>query len=183
MSGSWCVWCKLSANEWKPFEHGIGDAWTIREMNELREQLNTKEVRDTSHNRKGIVEIELFECVDVVQYIYPILHSEIGLGNYILNAFLTWVDYRIEMVSEEEMEKRKLFATLIEEMEEKESDLVEFNNNGGRMLLDHKIQQAQLRKSKVARREDNSFVHTVEERKEIAQMLKGIGEEIKLLTG
>jgi hypothetical protein len=107
MSGNWCCWCKLAASEWQDDRHEPGEAWSLLSMNELREQLNRKEIKDTPMNRKGIVMVELFDCVDVFEYIYPILHSEIGLGNYILNSFLTWVDYRIEMVSEEEMEEKE----------------------------------------------------------------------------
>jgi hypothetical protein len=180
MSGNWCCWCKLSANEWKDV-HEAGEVWTLLLMNELREQLNRKEIKDLPMNRKGIVMVELFDCVDVFEYIYPILHSEIGLGNYILNAFLTWVDYRIEMVTEEEMEKRKKFRTLIEEMEEKEEELNEYINGEGRVLVDLKIERAELKELKQSRDENGRYVHTAQQRKEIEEVIKQKNQEIKQL--
>ena len=56
----------------------------------------------------GVVDIELLDAVDISQYIYPILHAEIGLGNYFLNSFFDWVDYRIENTTYDEREKKEL---------------------------------------------------------------------------
>ena len=35
-------------------------------------------------------------------YILPILHAEIGIGNHLLEAFLQWVDFRVEQIPFEE---------------------------------------------------------------------------------
>ena len=38
------------------------------------------------------------------------MHAEIGIGNYFLNSFFEWIDYRVEEISEEEREKRNLYG-------------------------------------------------------------------------
>mmetsp|Transcript_28857 Transcript_28857/g.33537 ORF Transcript_28857/g.33537 Transcript_28857/m.33537 type:complete len:286 (+) Transcript_28857:991-1848(+) len=130
-------------------------------------------------NRKGIVSKILFDCVEIIQYIFPILHAEIGLGNYLLNHLYTWVDYRIEKVTEEEMEKRKLFRTIIEEMELKEGELMEFLSGGGRLLIELKTERAELKELKQFRDEDDQFMHTTQERKEFDVRIKELNVEIK----
>ena len=86
-SGIWCSWCNLSFKEWEKKGHERGDNWTLTKMNDIRERIYNKELRNTASNRKGIQKLTLFGCIDIISYIYPILHSEIGIGNFILNSF------------------------------------------------------------------------------------------------
>ena len=99
MSGNWCTQCKLNKKEWTNHRQEKGVEWTLAAMNALREKLNMYEITDTPMNRKGVVDVILFESVSIRLYIYPILHSEIGLGNFVLNSFFLWVNYRIENVT------------------------------------------------------------------------------------
>jgi hypothetical protein len=39
-------------------------------------------------------------------YIISILHTEIGIGNRLLKSFLDWVNLRIELVPDDEIEVR-----------------------------------------------------------------------------
>ena len=75
-------------------------------MRDLREKLLTDEVNVKSQNRKGVVDVELLPTEEIQPYIYPILYAEIGLDNYILNSFFAWVEYRIENVTEEEIDEK-----------------------------------------------------------------------------
>ena len=151
MSGNWCTRCKLNVNEWKGDNHRKGKPWNLEEMRELRERIRTNEVRATLMNRKGVVGVELLDAIDVNQYIYPILHSEIGLGNYILNSFFEWVDYRIENATEDEINKKRLMIGIIGDMEIMKEQMTDFDNDE---LLDLKIERKHLKEVKSFRNED-----------------------------
>ena len=114
-------------------------------MRDLREKILTNEVNVTSQNRKGVVDVELLPTVEIQQYIYPILHAEIGLGNYILNSFFVWVDYRIENVTEEEMDKKRLMRGILEELETLEGQMRDFDKGE---LTDLKIERVNLKEVK-----------------------------------
>ena len=88
MASVWCMYCQLSRAEWESEDHGKGDEWTLESMRKRLEELNSKLIKDTSTNRRGVVDEALFESVRVDQYIIPILHTEIGLGNSMLKSFL-----------------------------------------------------------------------------------------------
>ena len=82
-------------------------------MSNVREKIYNGELVDVSQNPKGCVDIPLLDSIPVKDYIFPILNAEIGLGNYILNSFLTWMDYRIEMVSNEGTQKRYEYTKML----------------------------------------------------------------------
>ena len=178
MASNWCTWCKLSGNDWKEKNHRKGEHWNIEVMREWREKLRTKELENTASNRKGVVDVELLDAIDVNKYIYPILHSEIGLGNYILNSFFEWVDYRVENVTEEEMNKKILMIGIIEEMEIRKERMSEFDDDE---LADMKIERKHLKEVKSFRNEDGTFTNTVQERKELDEMIKTLNVSIKEL--
>jgi hypothetical protein len=96
MAGGWCTWCSLLPKEWTPTDHGKGELWTLASMKEVRTSINLCVTPDTSANRKGCVDVPLWTCVPINSYIHPILHTEIGIGNFLLKSFLDWVDLRIE---------------------------------------------------------------------------------------
>ena len=45
--------------------------------------------------------MELTTNIRIIQFSYPLLHAQIGRGNYFLNSFFNWEDYRIENAFEE----------------------------------------------------------------------------------
>jgi hypothetical protein len=87
MSGIWYTWCKLSSEEWSDVGHEKGELWTKEAMDEIRESIYGGTLADKPGNRQGCVEIELFDEIEVSQFIFPVLHAEIGLGNYLLKLF------------------------------------------------------------------------------------------------
>ncbi len=81
----------------------------------------------------GCVDEPLFTSIQVEQYVLPILHCEIGLGNYMLNLFFDWIIYRVEMVTEEEIEKSE-YSVLLTEVDEVEGRWATFGLNEGTEL-------------------------------------------------
>ena len=82
MSGRWCTWCKLSPAQWGVENHDKGELWTVPSMSSVRESIAAGDIEKMAENIKGCVNIELFDCIPIDQIIFPILHCEIGLGNY-----------------------------------------------------------------------------------------------------
>ena len=68
-SGHWCTWCRLMYTEWKENDHDAGESWTLEKMDELREAILTKQLRDTPSNRKGVVDVVLLDLIEVFQFI------------------------------------------------------------------------------------------------------------------
>ena len=181
-SGHWCSWCQLSFKEWETKGHDFGDVWTLQKMGELREKLYNKEIRNIASNRKGCTDTELFDCIEIWLYIYPILHSEIGLGNYVLNSFFNWIDFRIEDVTQEEKDVRKDFGMVMVEIEGIENEWKRFCNEKGDEVAALTMERADLREMKKFRDEDGKYSHSVAERKELDVMIKEIDEKLKPLN-
>ena len=181
MSGNWCHWCQLSKSTWSDLNHVRGEKWTLEKMNEVRERMVNGDLPDTSENRKGVVDVELLSTVEVEDYVFPILHCEIGLGNYMLNSFLDWIDYRVENVTEEELEKRNEYSGLLIDLDELEKELQEFQSNGGVEIAELRSNRSEYREMKGFRDENNKLLLSVEERKELSEMIQQATERLKVL--
>ena len=171
MSGHWCIWCKLASQEWKKVGHNRGEPWTLDEMRELRASIENGNVDDIPQNRKGCTKEPLFPCVPVERYIYPPLHSQIGTGNMFLTCFFDWVDYRIEEVTEVEMQKRIQYSRTASELEALEQEWDEFTTNGAVQLADQRLTRLNynlLRESKDEK--TGAFVFSSAEKKELKQL-------------
>jgi len=74
---------------------------------------------------RGVVDFPLWEFIEVINYVYPVLHREIGLVNHAQDAFYYMLDDNIELMSDEEKIIRNTtiladaaFETSREKMEE-----------------------------------------------------------------
>jgi hypothetical protein len=77
------------------------EPWTIETMaahHEMIEQENVKEPRQ----RKGIVGKVIWDFIELKDYIFPVLHFEIGAVNNVLDSFYGFVEDRVELLSQEE---------------------------------------------------------------------------------
>ena len=177
----WCMWCQHSYSVWKEYGHEAGTKWTLECMCKRREQIFNKELEDTAINRKGITKMELIEAIQILQYIYPILHSEIGLGNYLLNSFFDWIDFRIEKVSDEEKNLRRDFGFVIKDVDVMKEKWDEFCNGDGISLGEYIVEKAHLTETKEQRGDDGIYILSLEERKELETLIKEIAPHIKEL--
>ena len=63
----------------------------------------------------------LFDSIPIENYIFSLLHAEIGIGNQILSSFYNWITKYIEPLSKEEIEMiNNLIDLKIELIENKE---------------------------------------------------------------
>jgi hypothetical protein len=181
MAGGWCTWCGLSPREWSPTEHDKGQLWTLEAMAEVRTSIRVGITADTSANRQGCVDVPLRTCVPINSYILPILHTEIGIGNRLLKSFLDWVDLRIENVPDNEIEARYgVYESQVEVRIQNEiwDDWV--NLNGGQ-LAELREERAMINYTKLLRDDDQKFVHSAAERKEMEVASKARTVQVKPL--
>ena len=136
----------------------------------------------TSANRMGVREMMLMSCFEIKEYIYPVLHSEIGIGNFFLNSFMEWVDYKIENQTKEERDKKSDYAIMLKEMLPLEEKMAEFNRNEGIELVDLRESRAHLKDIRGMKDEDGKFVSTVEERREVDEMIRALTDNIKVIA-
>ena len=113
-----------------------------------------------------MVDLPLFSIVQPSQYVFPILHTEIGLGNSLLKSFFKWVDYRVEQVSEEEIGLRNELATATREYDNyMMTDWEEWLMNGAVELADIEMEKNTYVMMEKERWEGSrEFRYTVEER-------------------
>ena len=56
------------------------------------------------YEKKGCVLPMLFDTIPIENYIFSLLHAEIGIGNKIISSFYTWITTYIEPLPVEEIE-------------------------------------------------------------------------------
>jgi hypothetical protein len=179
MAGGWCTWCGLSPKEWSPTDHDKGQLWTLEAMAEVRTSIRLGVTMDTSANRQGCVDEPLRTCVSINSYILPILHTEIGIGNRLLKSFLDWVDLRIENVPDNEIEARYgVYESQVEVQIQNDIWDAWVNLNGGQ-LADLREERAMINYTKLLRDDDQKFVHSAAEQKDIMEASKARTAAIK----
>ena len=99
MSSVWCTWCKLSKTEWARTGHNLGECWTIDGIHEVRENVRLGSLTNVPENIKGCTKIPLFDSVPVKNYIVPVLHLHIGVGNNLLDSLIEWIMERVEKLT------------------------------------------------------------------------------------
>ena len=60
-------------------------------------------IKMTSNKNKGINQPLLLYSVPIENYIFSLLHAEIGVGNKIVENYFLWITERMEKMSEEEV--------------------------------------------------------------------------------
>ena len=89
MSGHWCHWCMLSPPEWENCDHEKGNKWSIQLIKDnLKKQFSNLDM--TPYDKKGCVLPMLFDRIPIENYLFSLLHAEIGIGNKIISSFYTW---------------------------------------------------------------------------------------------
>ena len=52
--------------------------------------------------------MELMPNIRIIKFTCQLIHSQIDIGNYFLNPFFNWVDYRVENACKKEILERSL---------------------------------------------------------------------------
>jgi hypothetical protein len=72
----------------------------------VRDNVAAGNISNDSENIKGCTELPLFDSVPGKNYIVPVLHLLIGVGNNLLESLLEWVSEWIEKLTHREVVHR-----------------------------------------------------------------------------
>jgi hypothetical protein len=98
MSDKWWNWCNLSAKDWSIHGHRCGELWTLEMIENVQQNVELSNMPESPQNLKGVTNRQLVDAIPVSNYILPILHIIIGMGNSLVDAFLEWIEERIEVL-------------------------------------------------------------------------------------
>ena len=150
MSSCWCVWCASHPSYWKSYctepdsiPPEEKEPWTIETMaahHEMIEQENVREARQ----RKGIVGKVIWDFIEPKDYIFPVLHFEIGAVNNVLDSFYGFVEDRVELLSQEEKVLRSSVIIAEVALTEAQKANNAWKDTGGINLAMQRIQKTNL---------------------------------------
>jgi hypothetical protein len=108
MSSCWCVWCKCHPSYWRAFDaekESLPDEekelWTIEKMAEHKRAID-QGVLKSAKEIKGIVDNVIWDFIEPKNYIFPVLHFEIGAVNNVLDNFYGFIEDQVEILSQDE---------------------------------------------------------------------------------
>jgi hypothetical protein len=182
MSGGWCTWCRLSPAQWGEIGHEKGDVWTLENMLTTRDDITAGRIENTPANRKGCVADPLLTCVYVRRYIIPLLHTQIGVGNRLIDSYYMWVELRVEVIPDEEIEARVEVYEAHTEWEIQKELWDQWVNTRGTELADLREERLMVNFMAQQRGEDGIFVNSSADRKAMAGASKAIGGEMVVFT-
>ena len=78
----------------------------------------------------------LFDSIPIENYIFSLLHAEIGIGNKIINSFYRWISKYIEPLSNEEIEMTNNLIDLQVEQIQNKKLLKEINQQNVTKIAD-----------------------------------------------
>jgi DNA gyrase/topoisomerase IV subunit A len=88
----------------------VQDLWTIQEQLRYVEKINRKELKNPK-DKKGIVSSPLIPFIQPQDYIFPLLHFEIGAVNNVLDSLRIFLEDQVEIISDTEKVARNRVIT------------------------------------------------------------------------
>jgi hypothetical protein len=158
MSTAWCPWCMLSKVQWSLKNHDKGELWTIDKIIQLREKVDLKELSEEPEYLRGCTKVPLFDSVPIENYIVPVLHILIGVGNSLVNAVFEFVDERIERLPEQLVVARNNINTAEINLDDAEADYNDWLQNDGITLSECMLERSHIIRQMKDRNEDGSLV-------------------------
>ena len=110
MSGKHCHLCQTSLAEMKTLARD-GQRWTYEEMDRLAASYQSDK-RKSKKATMGMKNSPWFKCIPLENYVVPLLHCLIGVGNDLFSKFRDIVSEEIEYISQEEILTREAQAAM-----------------------------------------------------------------------
>ena len=95
----------------------------------------------TPYEKKGCVKTLLFNSVPIENYIFSLLHTEIGVGNKIVYTYFDWITKRIEPITDEEVELSNCLIDLKIELKNHEKDYNKWIDNNSSLLAELRLER------------------------------------------
>jgi hypothetical protein len=86
----------------------FNECWTINDLLDLRQNVAGGNITNVLEILNGCTEEPLFGSIPVDNYIIPVLHLLINIGNNLLNSLLEWVAERVAKLSHYEVVHRNV---------------------------------------------------------------------------
>jgi hypothetical protein len=148
----------LSKVQWSLKNHDKGELWTIDKIIQLHEKVDLKELSEEPEYLRGCTKVPLFDSVPIENYIVPVLHILIGVGNSLVNAVFEFVDERIERLPEQLVVARNNINTAEIKLDDAEADYNDWLQNDGITLSECMLERSHIIRQMKDRNEDGSLV-------------------------
>jgi hypothetical protein len=183
MSGTWCPYCDLQHTSWQLLGHSAGKKWTIEALEAHLHKLQAGTLdKKKPKEVMGVTATMIFDAVPLENWIVPVLHLSIGVGNGLLKQFLDWLDIRIERLpiglSDLRAETVELQVDLEDYIDE---DYEEWMHSGGQELANLVMERLAVTDMAAAKHEGGEFVLGPEERKEARKYAKALKKGMEKL--
>ena len=189
--GDWCHICRLQSTQWQDVEYDRDDLWTLDGLKEQADNVNSNSLNGTA--RHGVREDPYFD-IPPERYIWPILHTLMGVGNNILNHLTDTVDNEIQnLPARQRRTKRELEDAVLRTKElQEERDYFDSDNEGsGREIRKaYENRRNEVRKlmddlediDTLSDEQDTAYVALDIELNELDPKIKALNEERNKMT-
>ena len=132
--------------------------------------------------KKGSVKTLLFDSVPIENYIFSLLHAEIGVGNKVLDSYFKWINERIEHIDDEELELSNDLIDLKVELKHHVKELEQWIKSYSFTLATLWITRTGIIKDIDERDDNNKLKRSLKERKELVEHKQCLATKIDNLT-
>jgi hypothetical protein len=136
MSGSWCTWCMLSKARWIDAAHLPGELWTIEKIYEIHHNVTENGMPAIPENGKGCTDKPLFNAIPICNFVIPILHIIIGIGNSLVDCIFEWIEERIEKLTPDQIQAWNSFLFAKVQYDRLKENYDEWLQNDGILFVD-----------------------------------------------
>jgi hypothetical protein len=89
MAPIWCNWCMLTKQAWMEVGHVHGEKWSINKLHDIRQLVEDHGMPEWPQIIMGCTHSPMFDAVPVENFIISMLHIIIGIGNSLIDIFLS----------------------------------------------------------------------------------------------
>jgi len=104
MSGHWCFLCKMCRSLFSKLDQHA-EMWTMAELLKVADEVNGGKAKF------GVKKKAWWPFIPLENYMIPLLHVLIGLGNDLLDSFLDWVNEELECLDNQEILTKRAIRT------------------------------------------------------------------------